>query len=84
MIREAWRRAVKGCRKPVYQGGQLVGYVREFSDLLLIFLIKAARPHAELLTDEERVRRIQALFDLARARKAKLLHQTGKGTAEPQ
>lgn len=42
--REARRRAAEGVLKPVYQGGKLVGHVREYSDLLLIFLLKAQRP----------------------------------------
>lgn len=41
---ELYRRAVHGTVKPVYQGGRKVGEVREFSDLLLIFLLKAHRP----------------------------------------
>lgn len=41
---EAWRRAVKGTKKPVYQGGELVGEIQEYSDTLLIFLMKAANP----------------------------------------
>lgn len=41
---EAFRRAVKGVRKPVYQGKLLVGYVREYSDQLLITLLKSRRP----------------------------------------
>lgn len=41
---EAFRRAVKGVRKPVYQGGKLVGHVQEYSDVLLIFMLKAIRP----------------------------------------
>ena len=41
---EARRRAHKGTLDPVYQGGQLVGKVRKFSDTLLIFLLKAHRP----------------------------------------
>lgn len=44
MEREARRRAVEGTEKPVYQGGELVGTIREYSDTLLIFLMKAARP----------------------------------------
>lgn len=44
MEREALRRAVEGVDEPVYQGGELVGYVRKYSDTLLIFLLKAARP----------------------------------------
>jgi hypothetical protein len=41
---EAIRRAWHGTKKPVYQGGALVGYVQEFSDTLLIFALKAVRP----------------------------------------
>jgi hypothetical protein len=41
---EAQRRAVKGTIKPVYQGGKKVGSVREFSDTLLIFLLKGNHP----------------------------------------
>lgn len=41
---EARRRAVEGVEKPVYQGGKLVGSVREYSDTLLIFLLKGAMP----------------------------------------
>ena len=40
---EAYRRAVEGVEKPVYQGGELVGHIREHSDTLLIFLLKAHR-----------------------------------------
>lgn len=41
---EAIRRAWKGSRKPVYQGGLLAGHVTEYSDQLLIFLLKGMRP----------------------------------------
>lgn len=41
---EARRRAVEGVKRPVYQHGALVGHVREYSDTLLIFLLKARRP----------------------------------------
>lgn len=41
---EAVRRAHKGVKKPVYQGGELVGHIDEYSDTLLIFLLKAVRP----------------------------------------
>ncbi len=42
--REARRRAIEGTEKPVYQNGRLVGTIREYSDTLLIFLLKGARP----------------------------------------
>ena len=41
---EARRRAVDGVEKPVYQNGKLVGHVREYSDTLLIFTLKARAP----------------------------------------
>jgi len=41
---EAVRRAYVGVEKPVYQGGALVGHVQEYSDTLLIFLLKGKRP----------------------------------------
>jgi hypothetical protein len=44
MVREARRRAIEGTDKPVYQGGKLVGTIREYSDTLLIFLMKGAMP----------------------------------------
>jgi len=44
MEREAWRRAVEGTKKPVFQGGELVGHVQEYSDTLMIFLLKARDP----------------------------------------
>lgn len=51
--KEARRRAVEGTDRPVYQGGELVGYVREFSDRLLEFVLKGARP--EIYRDNVRV-----------------------------
>jgi hypothetical protein len=42
--KEAWRRASQGVLKPIFQGGDQVGEVREYSDTLLIFLLKGNRP----------------------------------------
>lgn len=42
--REAVRRAYEGTERPVFQGGVEVGRIREYSDTLLIFLLKAKRP----------------------------------------
>ena len=39
---EARRRAAKGILEPVFYQGEKVGTVRKYSDLLLIFLMKAA------------------------------------------
>lgn len=41
---EAIRRAVEGVERPVYQGGEKIGTIREYSDTLLIFLLKGGRP----------------------------------------
>jgi hypothetical protein len=41
---EAVRRAFRGVRRPVYQGGLLAGYLTEYSDQLLMFVLKAMRP----------------------------------------
>lgn len=40
---EGYRRAFKGCKKPVYQKGSRVGWMREYSDGLLMFFLKAKR-----------------------------------------
>lgn len=41
---EAWRRARDGTLRPVFQGGHHVGQVREYSDTLLLALLKAHKP----------------------------------------
>lgn len=41
---EARRRAVEGTSKPVFYKGEECGYIQEYSDTLLIFLLKGARP----------------------------------------
>jgi hypothetical protein len=38
------RRARDGITEPVCQGGKLVGHVQKYSDSLLIFLLKGAKP----------------------------------------
>jgi hypothetical protein len=40
----AYERAVEGYDKPVYQGGERVGTIREYSDSLLTLLLKANAP----------------------------------------
>ena len=42
--REALRRGVEGVEKPVYQGGVEVGAIREYSDPLLMLMLKANDP----------------------------------------
>lgn len=41
---EATRRAWHGVLRPVFQGGVRVGYIRQHSDRLLIFMLRALRP----------------------------------------
>lgn len=41
---EAWQRGVAGVDRPVFQGGAQVGVVREYSDTLLLSLLKAHAP----------------------------------------
>lgn len=51
--REMRRRAVEGVEEPVWHKGEQVGSVRKYSDVLLIFALKAARP--ERYRDNHRV-----------------------------
>jgi hypothetical protein len=51
---EARRRAVDGVEKPIYHQGVCVGTVWEYSDTLLIFLLKGRRP--EKYRDRQDVR----------------------------
>lgn len=44
MEEEARRRAYFGTRKPVYHQGVVCGEIQEYSDTLMIFLLKGARP----------------------------------------
>jgi hypothetical protein len=41
---EAVRRARDGVEKPVWQRGEFMGTVREYSDTLLIFILKTRKP----------------------------------------
>lgn len=41
---EARRRAVEGTEKPVFHKGEVCGTIREYSDTLLIFLLKGRKP----------------------------------------
>lgn len=62
---EVYRRAVKGVRKPTgWYKGVAGGYVREYSDLLLMFALKALRP--EKYRERVEVRGVYASIDLNR------------------
>lgn len=41
---EAWRRAVHGVSRPVFQGGKKVGSEQQYSDMLMALLLKGRRP----------------------------------------
>lgn len=44
MEREAYRRSVEGTVRDIYHQGEVVGSERQYSDTLLIFMLKARRP----------------------------------------
>lgn len=50
---ELYRRACEGVLEPVFQGGELVGSVRRYSDTLLIFGLKGAMP--EKYADRQKI-----------------------------
>lgn len=41
---EVLRRGVQGVDEPVFYQGEVCGYIRKYSDVLLIFLLKGTRP----------------------------------------
>ena len=67
---EARRRAVKGVLKPVWYQGQKVGHNREFSDYLLVAMLKARRPEYRDSTKLETTLNINVatILDEAKAR----------------
>lgn len=89
---EAHRRAFMGTDKPVFYKGQQCGSIREYSDTLAIFLLKAHRPEkyrdnarVELtganggpvqLSNTDRAARIAYLVNVAKERK--LTEETGE------
>ncbi len=88
---EARRRAVTGVPKPVYYKGKICGTVREYSDTLLIFLMKGAMPEkyrdnyrAERTTPNDLAERMEEL-NAGRARVAALRAaeaERGDGTVQ--
>lgn len=44
MEAEAYRRAMKGTSKPVFHQGVQCGVIQDYSDVLLIFMLKARAP----------------------------------------
>lgn len=69
---EAHRRAVEGVERPVgWFKGRPGGYVREYSDVLLMFLLKGARP--DKYKDRMEIRGGLATIDFARLSDEQLL-----------
>ena len=64
---EAYRRAFEGTERPVFQGGKEVGRIRDYSDTLIIFLLKGRKP--EVYRERQHVKhegdlRIHSFADL--------------------
>ena len=55
--------------RPVFQGKQLVGHIRDYSDTHLIFMLKARRPekYRERLTPQPTSLAEQALIEMVRS-----------------
>lgn len=68
---EMFRRASEGVLEPVFQGGQLVGSVRKFSDVLLIFSLKGAMP--DKYADRQKVEHEVTITDRLRSARERVL-----------
>ena len=63
---EAYRRALEGIEKPVFYQGKPIGRIRDYSDSLLIFMLKARR--GDKFRDQSRNDRKDAInVDAAKA-----------------
>jgi hypothetical protein len=63
---EMRRRAIEGVEKPVYYRGEVVGHITEYSDALLMFMLKAEAPDKyrekiQLLTPEVMAEQLEIL-----------------------
>lgn len=76
MESELVRRACEGVLKPVFQGGRLVGSVREYSDTLLIFGLKGAMP--DKYADRQKVEHSGQLDIVERLKAARQRASEGK------
>jgi hypothetical protein len=71
---EAHRRAVEGVKRPILRRGVIVGETTEYSDKLLIFLLKRRRPEVFARShDENRPEGIARSHDAARKVDTKVL-----------
>lgn len=79
---EARRRAVIGVEEPIVYKGQVTGAVRRYSDTLLIFLLKGARP--EKFRDRVEIRHLtEDAIDAEIERLATELRRLGAGDEVP-
>ena len=62
---EAMRRAVEGVDKPVFYQGELVGHIREYSDALLMFLLRGKRPSRYAHSQQQHVIEHKGVIDSA-------------------
>jgi hypothetical protein len=72
---EAHRRAVHGVVRPVYQGGAKVGEIREYSDTLLLAILRGKRPEVYCRPDVNV--NIKGKVELTREQAADRLRQLG-------
>lgn len=87
LVAEAYRRAHDGVDKPVFQGGELVGYIREYSDSVLLKMLTSLstkfRERTQLdvsnsdgsltsgASDAQIAARVASILAVAQARKAR-------------
>jgi hypothetical protein len=72
---EAHRRAVHGVARPVYQGGARVGEIREYSDTLLLAILRGKRPEVYARLDTQT--NVNVEVRLTREQALERLHQLG-------
>jgi hypothetical protein len=72
---EAHRRAVHGVVRPVYQGGAKVGEIREYSDTLLLAILRGKRP--EVYARPEAATNVNVEVKLTREQALERLRQLG-------
>ena len=82
---EALRRAVDGTEEGRYFQGEMIGTITRYSDSLLMFLLKARRPHLygglrqTTADDDDGERNIERLRDELEAKMARLIGEDGTG-----
>lgn len=87
---EAMRRAVQGVQKPVYHQGEQVGAITDYSDVLLIFLMKGARPekyrdnyHVTSEHTERREARLELVINLGDDARREIYNRLLESPIEP-